>query len=151
MLVDLGQKVRRAFAGAGADHEGQMLETPAVEGNDHRAVAGNHRDLAVLLPEGEGLALDDVDAKLARIELEDGGLGDPRIAAQPVAAALASRNRSEVRPVTPASSIASSRDTLIATGEGHRGDAESGRAGQFVAPVGQVARTVSTWPPSTVA
>ncbi len=35
--------------------------------------------LPVLLPEGEGLALLDADLKLAGIELEHGGVGDPGI------------------------------------------------------------------------
>ena len=50
---------------------------------EHRAVGGDHRDLAVQLPQRERLALRDGDLQPVRIELAHGRFGDPRDRLEP--------------------------------------------------------------------
>ena len=115
---------------------GSSASCGATKRLEHGAVVGDDRDLAVLLPERERLALRDRDLQPAGIELEHGRFGDPGIGLEPRRApASTSRNRSEVLPVTPAVARISSRLTLALAGERDRRDAEAGRVGGGVARV----------------
>ena len=84
IFVEQRQEILGPGLGADADHQRQLGETaaPAI-GPDHGAVVGDHLDLAVALPEREGVALGHRDMQPARIELEHGGFGDPGIGLEP--------------------------------------------------------------------
>ena len=69
--------------GAFADDEGQIDVAAVVHLVDRRAVGGDGADLAVLLPDAVGRALDDVDDDLVWIKLAHARLLDERIGLEP--------------------------------------------------------------------
>jgi len=79
VAVEQRQEFLRARLRAAPDHERQFDEARRDIGSEHGAVFGNDVHLSVLLPQREGLALLDADLKLAGIEFEHGGVGDPGI------------------------------------------------------------------------
>ena len=62
-----------------------MGEAPIPEIVDRRAVLGENLDLAVVLPEREGLALDEADRHAIRKQLLDGRVLDQRVRQQALA------------------------------------------------------------------
>ena len=71
--------------GALSYHQRQRHEALRQIGLEHGAVIRYHRDPAVPLPQRECRTLDDIDLKLARIEFQYRGLGDPWIGLQALA------------------------------------------------------------------
>ena len=69
----------RAFA----DHKRQIGVAAVSDLVDRRPVGGDCADVSVLLPDGVGRALDDVDDDLVGIELADARLFDERIGLEP--------------------------------------------------------------------
>ena len=88
IAVEQREEFLGARLGAAPDHQRQLDQARRDIGLEHGAVVGDDRDLPVLLPEREGLALLDADLQLARIELEHGGVGDPGIGLEPFARLL---------------------------------------------------------------
>ena len=140
ILVEQRQEVLGAGLGAGADHQRQIGKTLGHVALDHGAVIGDHRDLAVLLPQRERLALGDRDVQPAGIELEHGRLGDPGIGLEP-GAGLGGVEEQQRR----ASGDAGGGQNFLArklalAGERDRGDAEAERVGDRVAQIAQLGR-----------
>ena len=107
---------------------GSLAKRGATYGSTTVPSRGDHRDLAVLLPEREGVALGDRDVQPAGIELEHGRLGDPGIGLEPRRAPARRRGTAAtMRPVMPAVVRISSRVSCLLAGERDRGDAEARR------------------------
>ena len=106
-------------------------------GFEHRAVIRDHREPAILLPQRERRALDDVDLELAGIELQHGGVGDPGIGFQPVAHGGGVEEQQRGAAVDAADREHFVLGQLLAAVDGDRGDAESGGIGERIAGVAQ--------------
>ena len=106
-------------------------------GLEHRAVIGDHREPAVLLPQRERRALDDVDLELAGIELQHRGVGDPGIGLQLVAHGGGIEEQQRGAAIDAADREHLVLAQLLAAVDGDRGDAESGGIGQRIAGVAQ--------------
>src|SRR4029079_14585064 len=96
-----------------------------------------HRQLAVLLPQRERRALDDVDLQLAGIKLQDGRVRDPRIGRELVAHRGGIEKQQRGAAIDAADREHLVLTELLATVDDNRGDAESGRIGQGVTGVTQ--------------
>ena len=83
IFVEQRQEILGPGLGADAHDQRQLGEMLPGIGLDHGAVVGDHLDLAVALPEREGVALGHRDMQPARIELEHGGIGDPGVGLEP--------------------------------------------------------------------
>ena len=106
-------------------------------GLDHGAIVGDNLDLAVALPEREGVALGHRDMQPARVELEHGGIGNPGIGLEP-RPRLAGVKEQQRRPPGDAGrcqNVLAAQPTL--TSKGNRGDAEARQIGDGVAEVAE--------------
>ena len=83
ILVEQRQEILGPGSAPTPTTSGRLVNGCAGEGLDHGAVVGNHLDLAVTLPQREGVAFGDRDVQPARIKLEHGGVGDPGIGLKP--------------------------------------------------------------------
>jgi hypothetical protein len=81
--VQQRQEILGPGLGADAHDQRQIGEALGHIAFDHGAVVGDHRDLAVLLPERERIALGHRDVQPAGIELQHGRLGDPGLGLEP--------------------------------------------------------------------
>ena len=133
IAVDDSEKILGLAFGVAADHKGQAEIAVLDEGLEHGAVGGNHAQPAVLLPQRKSVTLGDRDLQPVRIELEHGGVGDPRICQQP----LARRIGVEEQKRGAAGDAGRGEDFFAAdfllAGERDRRDAEAERVGRDIA------------------
>lgn len=115
-----------ALVGARADDERQVDVALVAQVIDHLAVGGDHLDLAVLLPERGGLALDLIDDDLVGVELPHGGAGDQLLGEQSVAHAIDVEERHGGAPVDTGGAQHLALVHPRQAGDGHPLDAEAG-------------------------
>ena len=142
LVADAGEAVEQVKEflglrlGAATDHQRQLEQLRHRVGFQHGAVVGDHRYAAVLLPQRERLALLDADLQFAGIELQHGGVGDPRIGLQPLARTGHARGTdSEVRPVIVGGGEHLFPADILVAGDRDRHDAEADRIGGLVADI----------------
>ena len=113
---------------------GEFLDDVRLQ---HRAVLGDHRHLAVLLPQREWRAFGDIDLQRAGIELEHGGVRNPRIRHQPGAHHGSIEEQQRRAAVDAADRQDLILTELLAAVDGDAGDAEAGGIGHRVARIAQ--------------
>ena len=120
------------------DHERQIHLARVVARNarEHAAVAGDEIELAVVLPQREGVALLERNFEPPGIELAHGSFGDARVALQPRPRAVGVDP--EQRSIFPDAGGVEHLGARQALGAGDldRLDAEAGGVGERVADVG---------------